>query len=67
MKSTTQPFSLVERAFELARSGYFTNATDINKQLKKEGYIKGLVDEHLRGVGIKRKIRSLCKEAKGKR
>jgi hypothetical protein len=55
--------SIVERAFELARSGYFKNATDVNKQLKKEGYIQGLVDEHLRGQDIKQKIKSLCREA----
>jgi len=62
VKLAHEQLSIVERALELARSGYFANATDIRKQLKQEGYIQSLVDEHLRGLGIKRKIKSLCKE-----
>lgn len=59
-----QSMSIVERAFELARSGYFANTADVRKQLKQEGYIQGLVDEHLRGSGIKTKIKSLCQAAR---
>ena len=62
----SQPVSLVERAFELARTGYFAKTADIKKQLKREGYIQALVDEHLRGRGTRSKINSLCKEAEEK-
>ena len=67
MKLAHEQVSIVERALELARSGYFANATEIRQQLKQEGYIQSMVDEHLRGLGIKRKIKSLYREAKGKR
>jgi hypothetical protein len=63
----SQRLSLVERAFELARTGYFANAADVGRQLKQEGYIKALVDEHLRGRSIRSKIKNLCREAKRKR
>jgi hypothetical protein len=59
--------SLLERAFELARSGHFAKVPDVTKQLKQEGYTHYLVDEHLSGRAIRSKIKNLCREAKGKR
>jgi len=62
-----QQGSVIERAFELARSGYFAKIDDVKKQLKREGYTHALVDEHLRGRAIRTKINSLCKAGNGKR
>ena len=48
---------IIERAFDLARSGAFANVSDIAKQLRREGYAS--VDAHLAGT-LKRQLRELC-------
>ena len=53
---------ILERAFELARSGSCANTGEIKQRLKKEGF--GQVEEHLSPPSISRQLRSLCVEAR---
>jgi hypothetical protein len=52
---------ILERAFELARSGKCVDASEISRQLKREGFTQ--VDEHLSAPSVRRQLRDLCKEA----
>jgi hypothetical protein len=49
---------ILERAFELARSGDFIRVKDLEKALSKEGYAKG--DPHIHSPGVRRQLRYLC-------
>ena len=55
------PPSTLERAFELARSGDYANASEIRSQLKRERHDQ--VEAHLQGPSISRQLRLLCEEA----
>lgn len=55
------PPSTLERAFELARSGEYANASEIRSQLKRERHDQ--VEAHLQGPAISRQLRLLCEEA----
>ena len=52
-------FNIIERAFEIARSGISPNLEDIRRRLKSEGYDG--VDAHLGGSSIKRELIRLIK------
>jgi len=52
------PKPIVERAFELARTGRFANMAQLEKALYKEGYSRQ--DLSLTGVSIRKQLRSLC-------
>jgi len=52
---------ILERAFELARSGKHKDSSEIGRLLKKEGFAQ--VDEHLSSPSIRRQLRGLCNEA----
>jgi hypothetical protein len=52
---------ILERAFELARSGRCADTSEISRKLKKEGFAQ--VDEHLSAPSVRRQLRDLCKEA----
>jgi hypothetical protein len=54
--------SIIERAFELARSGAYSSNEHIIKQLKSERYES--VEQHLSGPSLKRTLRDLCKAAR---
>jgi len=54
---------ILERAFELARSGDCSSIDDIRRRLKAEQYSQ--VDAHLSGATVRRQLLGLCKEAKG--
>ncbi len=52
---------IIERAFELARSGRFKKVDEIQRALKREGY--GRADGHLSGRLIRTQLRRACDEA----
>ena len=52
---------LIERAFELARSGQFTTVTGVGKALKREGYWG--IDPAFAGASIRRELRALMRDA----
>jgi hypothetical protein len=54
--------TLLERAFDLARSGRFASVADIRTALKRERYEQ--VVAHLAGPSIARQLRALCEEAR---
>jgi len=54
---------ILERAFELARSGDCNSIDDIRRRLKAEQYSQ--VDAHLSGATVRRQLLGLCKEARG--
>jgi len=53
---------LIERAFELARSGTFQSVSDIEAALTADGYAS--VQSHLAGPALRRDLRQLCLEAR---
>jgi hypothetical protein len=61
-RSDQRRLSTVERAFELARSGAFNNASDIAVALKREHFES--VDSHLAGSSIRRSLRKDCDTAR---
>lgn len=52
--------TVLERAFELARSGKCLNVSDILKRLKSERYDIG----QLEGVALKKQLMALIEEAR---
>ena len=54
--------TIIERAFELARSGAYDSSEGITKQLKKERYES--VEQHLSSPSLKRSLRDLCRAAR---
>ncbi len=52
---------IIERAFELARSGRFKKVDEIQRALKREGY--GRAEGHLSGRLIRTQLRRACDEA----
>lgn len=50
---------LLERAYDLARSGACATVKEIKARLKAEGYEH--VNSHLDGVGIRNALRDLCR------
>ena len=55
--------SIIERAFELARTGQCGSIDDIRKRLKAEQYSQ--VDAHLSGISVRRQLLDLCRQARG--
>ena len=63
MKNWKNP---VERAFELARTGDYSNMDAIKRALEKEGY--GVADRsHLTGSSLSRQLSLLCRQARSAR
>jgi hypothetical protein len=56
---------ILERAFELARSGAFTDVKSLDKALAAEGYARG--DPHTHSPTARKQLRRLCREAKARR
>jgi hypothetical protein len=54
--------TLIERAYDLARTGRYTGVAQIRKQLESEGYFH--VERHLDGPTIKQALRRLCDTAR---
>jgi hypothetical protein len=53
--------NIIERAFELARSGACANLREIEIQLKLERYSQ--VEEYLGGPGFRLQLRTIIKQA----
>lgn len=53
---------ILERAFELARSGEFPRVKELEKALSREGYAKG--DPHIHSPSVRRQLRFLCLESR---
>jgi hypothetical protein len=51
---------MLERAFDLARSGAYTRLEDIRLQLKREGY----AEFQLYGASLRKQLRALIVEAR---
>lgn len=54
--------TVLERAFELARSGNYATLAAIRTQLKKERF--NFVQEHLEGGSIRKQLTALIQAAK---
>jgi hypothetical protein len=54
---------ILERAFELAKTGDCASIDDIRRRLKAEKYSQ--VDAHLAGATVRRQLLDLCREARG--
>lgn len=52
---------IIERAFELARSGDCASVAAIRAQLKKEHF--AAIEDHLEGASIRGQLRSLIQKA----
>lgn len=57
------PKDIIQRAFELARSGEIQTVEGIRRRLRDEGYVVG---RHLDGLGIRRQLKKLMVEAESK-
>ncbi len=55
---------LIERAYELAKSGNYPTVTAVKNQIRAEGYPG--VDGHLHGASIHSALRNLCLASRGK-
>jgi len=49
---------ILERAFELARTGRFGRVKDLEKALAIEGYARG--DPHIQSPLVRKQLRQLC-------
>jgi tRNA G26 N,N-dimethylase Trm1 len=58
---TNKP-TILERAYELARSGTITDLQDISRKLKAEGF--EAVDAHLAGPSLRADLRKITQSAK---
>jgi Protein of unknown function (DUF3606) len=56
---------LVERAYQLARSGALPSVEDIRKQLIRDGYTNSEVELNLRGAMIRWDLARLCRTRTG--
>ena len=56
---------ILERAFELARTGAFTDVKSLDRALAAEGYARS--DPHTRSPTARKQLRRLCREAKARR
>jgi hypothetical protein len=56
---------IIERAYQLARSGKCVNLGDIRNRLKSERFDPGAIRDHFTGKIIRGELTRLCKEATG--
>lgn len=52
---------ILERAFELARTGEYRRVKDLEKALAGEGYARS--DPQLQGRSVRKQLRQLCRTA----
>lgn len=52
---------IIERAFELARSGRFETMKELERGLAREGYAKS--DPQLHSPSLRKQLSSLCRES----
>lgn len=56
--------AIIERAFELARSGEFQNASGVAKALQKAGFARVHIEDHLLGKATRKQLTRLCRAAR---
>jgi len=52
---------ILERAFELARTGQFGRVKDLEKALATEGYARG--DPQIQSPSVRKQLRRLCNQS----
>lgn len=60
---STERLPIIERAYELARSGEYATVSEIKQQLDAEGYAN--IQGHLYGSTIVSALRRLCEASAG--
>lgn len=55
---------ILQRAYELARSGGYASVTALRRQLKKDGYDGHSIDGHTFGLGTRRELQRLMRQAR---
>lgn len=58
----TEGLRVIERAFQLARSGAFSGVKELERALKKEGF--DAVATHLHSTGLRKQLREACAAAR---
>ena len=58
-----KPPPLIERAYELAKSGSCTNVQHIRRQLSRDGYSASEIQAHLEGRTLRRELIQHCKDS----
>jgi hypothetical protein len=53
---------LIERAYQMARSGQFNSVEEMRRQLTVEGY--GNIEAHLSGFSIRKDLKALISRAR---
>lgn len=56
--------TLIERAYEMARSGDHASTPSIQKALRQEDYLDA--EGHLSGKALRLELNALCREAQGR-
>jgi hypothetical protein len=58
--------NIIERSYQLAKSGNYLGTLPIREQLLAEGYTHADVASHLAGPTLKKTLSNLCREAQGR-
>jgi hypothetical protein len=58
----TNEISLIERAYQIARSGTVKSPWEVHLALKAEGYGDGQIELHMCGRSLRKDLSRLCKE-----
>ena len=58
--------NIIERSYQLAKSGAYEGVEAIRRQLKAEGYPHSAVGSYIAGPLLQRTLSNLCLEAQGK-
>ncbi|HUO11122.1 MAG TPA: hypothetical protein VMU37_00045 [Caulobacteraceae bacterium] len=59
--------SIIERAYELARSGACRGSNDVRQALRAEDYTNSDVNLHIRGPSLVRTLNRICRQARSAR
>lgn len=57
--------NIIERAYELGRSGQCRSISELEKRLKREGF--SAVQEHLGGLGTRREMRAIFADVRARK
>ena len=55
--------NIIERAFELARSGTCKTLSEIKRKLKEDGFFVLDIDGYMSGSSIKSQLTALCRKS----
>ena len=57
--------NIIERAYELGRTGQCRSISELENRLKREGY--SAVQEHLVGLGLRREMRAIFADVRARK